>query len=314
MHSSPTRRASALIASATLTGLLLAGCATGAAETPASGDNEGGASATRSVEHARGTAEVPADPQRVVVLEPVELDTAVALGVTPVGAAVASNVAGIPEYLGVDGVEPVGTVPEPDLEAIAALKPDLILGTESRHSKLYDQLGAIAPTVFMATQADPWQENVLLIGEALGQQDEAQELLTGFNDRCEEIKSQTASAGKTANLIRPRDETTLSLYGPTSFAGGALECAGLTIPEQQWEDGLQADISPENVLEAKADYVFVTTADVEDASTVPTAITQNATEFPSVTLVDTSYWVSGVGPKGGALVLDDIERFLAAQQ
>ncbi|PPF40379.1 ABC transporter substrate-binding protein [Pseudoclavibacter sp. AY1H1] len=314
MHTRTTRRVATLIASAALTGLLLAGCSAGAADAPTAGDADGSASGTRSVEHARGTAEVPTDPQRVVVLEPVELDTAVALGVTPVGAAVASNVAGVPEYLGVDGVEPVGTVPEPDLEAIAALKPDLILGTESRHSKLYEQLGAIAPTVFMASQADPWQENVLLIGEALGQQDEAQELLTGFNDRCEEIKTEFGVGGKTANLIRPRDETTLSLYGPTSFAGGALECAGLTIPEQEWEDGLQADLSPENILDAKADYVFVTTADVDDASTVPAAITQNAAEFPSVTLVDTSYWVSGVGPKGGALVLDDIERFLETQR
>ena len=49
-------------------------------------------------------------------------------------------------------------------------------------------------------------------------------------------------------------------------------------------------------------------------TTIPAAITENETEFPSVTLVDTSYWVSGVGPKGGDLVLDDIEQFLAAQQ
>ncbi|MFT4282733.1 ABC transporter substrate-binding protein, partial [Microbacterium sp.] len=272
------------------------------------------AAATRTVEHARGTATVPDEPRRVVVLEPVELDTAVALGVTPVGAAVASNVAGVPSYLGVDGVEPVGTVPEPDLEAIAALKPDLILGTESRHSKLYDQLAAIAPTVYMQTQADPWQQNVLLIGEALGQKERAQQLVDGFNDRCAEIKDRFDVAGKTANMIRPRDETTLSLYGPVSFAGGALECVGLSIPEQNWEDGLQADLSPENILDARADYVFVTTADVDDSSTIPSAITENAAEFPSVTLVDTSYWVSGVGPKGGELVLDDIERFLDAQQ
>lgn len=313
MRSSRSRRALALASAALVTALALAGCAAQPGSADDSGGSPGG-SGTRSVEHARGTTDVPDDPQRVVVLEPVELDTAVALGVTPVGAAVASNVAGIPEYLGVDGIEPVGTVPEPDLEAIAALKPDLILGTESRHSKLYDQLDAIAPTVFMRTQADPWQENVLLIGEALGQKDEAQTLIDGFNDRCEQIKGDFDVEGKTANMIRPRDETTLSLYAPSSFAGGALECVGLKIPEQQWVDGLQADISPENILDAKADYVFVTTTDVNDESTIPAAITANSAEFPSVTLVDTSYWVSGVGPKGGGLVLDDIEQFLKAQQ
>ncbi|WP_406246737.1 ABC transporter substrate-binding protein [Microbacterium sp. M] len=299
------------MASLSLAAVLLVGCSSpSSAGDPTSSATPG----TRSVEHARGTTQVPEEPKRVIVLEPVELDTAVALGVTPVGAAVASNVSGVPEYLGVEGVEPVGTVPEPDLEAIAALEPDLILGTESRHSQLYAQLDAIAPTVFMQTQADPWQENVLLIGEALGQKGEAQTLLDGFNERCEEIAGEFDVAGTTANLIRPRDETTLSVYGPTSFAGGALECAGLTIPDREWVDGLQADLSPENIMDAQADYVFVTTADVDDESTIPSAITQNAAAFPTVTLVDTSYWVSGVGPKGGDLVLDDIEQFLKAQK
>lgn len=311
MRTSTSHSILALTSASAALVLALSGCS---AEGTEASSEPAAESSTHPVEHARGTTEVPKDPQRVVVLEPVELDTAVALGVTPVGAAVASNVAGIPEYLGVEGVEPVGTVPEPDLEAIAALEPDLILGTDSRHSKFYDQLESIAPTVFMETQADPWQENMLLIGEALNQQEESKQLVDGFNERCEEIRDEYDVEGKTANLIRPRDETTLSLYGPTSFAGGALECVGLSIPEQDWEDGLQADISPENVREAEADYVFVTTDDVDDESTVPAAISENISQFPSLTLVDTSYWVSGVGPLGGEEVLDDIEEFLEAQQ
>ncbi|MFJ3957949.1 ABC transporter substrate-binding protein [Arthrobacter sp. NPDC090010] len=309
MRLSALGRAFALASASVITTSALAACSPPAAD-PAAGASSG----THQVEHARGTTTVPDAPRRVVVLEPVELDTAVALGVTPVGAAVASNVAGIPKYLGVSGVSPVGTVPEPDLEAVAALKPDLILGTESRHSKLYEQLAAIAPTVFMKTQADPWQKNVLLIGEALGQREKAQGLLDGFNDRCEKIRQRFDVKGKTTNLIRPRDETTLSLYGPTSFAGGALTCAGLTIPEQKWEDGLQADISPENIAKAKADYVFVTTSDVHDPSTIPSSVRQNSSLFTSVTPVDTSYWISGVGPKGGELVLHDIEDFLSARR
>lgn len=289
-----------------LAALLLAGCSTPSA----TGEDAEESAGSRSVEHARGTATVPETPQRIVVLEPLELDTAVALGVTPVGAAVASNTAGIPEYLGVDGVEPVGTVPEPDIEAIAALEPDLILGTESRHSKLYEQLDSIAPTVFMASQSDPWQDNAELIGEALGKSTELDDLLGAYNQRCGQLASAYDVAGETAQLIRPRDETTLSLYGPTSFAGSALECAGFSIPEQDWVDGLQADISPENVLDAQADHVFVTAADVSDESSVPEAIRANTDAFPRVTLVDTSYWVSGVGPLGGQKVLDDIEAYL----
>ncbi|MFK4762319.1 ABC transporter substrate-binding protein [Microbacterium sp. ZW T5_45] len=288
--------------------LLLSGCSTGT-EAP-SADVADDTAAVREVTHARGTTEVPTDVERVVTLEPLELDTAVAVGITPVGAAVASNVSTTPAYLDADGVEAVGTVPEPDLEAIAALKPDLILGTEARHSALYEQLSAIAPTVFIETQADPWRDNALLIGEALNKEDEVADLLTSVDERCASIADEYGVDGQTAQLIRPRDETTLSLYGPVSFAGSLLECVGYTIPDQDWADGLQADISPENVLDAQADEVFVTTADVDDAGTIPAALTQNAAAFPQVTLVDTSYWVSGVGPKGAHAVLDDIEKHL----
>ncbi|KAA9085203.1 ABC transporter substrate-binding protein [Microbacterium radiodurans] len=311
MLSRPLRRAFGLVSASAIAALLLTGCA---AESSAAGsatvDEPAGSASPRTIEHARGTTEVPAEPQRVVTLEPLELDTAVAVGITPVGAAVASNVAGIPAYLGVEGVEPVGTVPEPDLEAIAALQPDLILGTEARHSKLYDQLSAIAPTVFIGTQADPWRENAELIGEALGREDEVAAQIAAVDDRCAEIAEAHDVAGQTAQVIRPRDETTLSLYGPVSFAGSLLECVGYTTPEHDWADGLQADISPENILDARADAVFVTAADVSDAAAIPAAITQNAAAFPAVTLVDTSTWVAGVGPHGAQRVLDDIERYL----
>ncbi len=61
-------------------------------------------------------------------------------------------------------------------------------------------------------------------------------------------------------------------------------------------------------MDAQADYVFVTTADVDDESTIPSAITQNAAAFPTVTLVDTELLGVRSGPKGGDLVLDDIEQ------
>ena len=309
MQKRPLRRVLGAAALSTVV-LVFAGCA---AETSTAGEASPAAAAPRTVEHARGVTEVPDQPQRVVTLEPLELDTAVAVGVTPVGAAVASNVAGIPTYLEADGVEPVGTVPEPDLEAIAALQPDLILGTESRHSKLYDQLSAIAPTVFIATQADPWRDNAELIGEALGREDEVAAQIAAVDERCTEIADRFELAGETAQVIRPRNETTLSLYGPVSFAGSLLECVGFTTPEHDWADGLQADISPENIVDARADAVFVTTADVDDTASIPAAIAQNTEAFPAVTLVDTSTWVAGVGPRGAQRVLDDIERYLDAR-
>ncbi|WP_221583361.1 iron-siderophore ABC transporter substrate-binding protein [Microbacterium sp. G2-8] len=287
--------------------LLLTACSAPSGDDSAAAQTEGG---THAVDHARGETAVPDDPQRVVVLEPVQLDTSVALGAIPVGTAVLSEETGVPAYLGDEAadIEMVGTVTEPSVERIAALEPDLILGTESRHSALYDQLSDVAPTVFMDTQADPWQDNVALVAEALGDEQGAEDLLADYEARCTEIADEYDTAGQTAQLVRPRD-TRLTLYGPLSFAGSTLECAGFTTPEHDWED-ISLDISPEQAREAEADLVLVTTADVDDPTTMPASIADNADAFGDLELVDFSFWITGVGPVGGMTVLDDLERIL----
>jgi iron complex transport system substrate-binding protein len=296
----------ALVAAAAVAALSLAACSS-------EDDGAEDAGPAHDVTHARGTTAVAEDPRRVVVLEPVQLDTAVALGVTPVGTAVASEETGVPSYLGEDAaaIEAVGTVTEPSLEKIAAQEPDLIIGTESRHSDLYDQLSDIAPTVFMATQEDPWQDNVKLVGEALNKPDEAADLLSAYDERCASIAEEFQLAGTTAQLVRPRDEAVLSIYGPTSFAGSTLECVGFTIPERDWAGSISVDVSPERILEAKGDHVFVTSTDPSDPDTLPAPVKDNADAFPDPHLVDFSYWIAGVGPLGGQAVLDDIESILA---
>ncbi|SMQ74825.1 iron-siderophore ABC transporter substrate-binding protein [Agreia sp. VKM Ac-1783] len=305
-------RRPALIAGLVVAALAFSGCSATTTTPAATGAADAG---TITVTHARGESEVPAQAKRVVVLEPVALDASVALGVIPVGAAVLNEAAGIPAYLGkaASGIQSVGTVTEPNVEKIAALKPDLIIGTESRHSALYDQLSSVAPTVFLASQADPWKDNVKLVGKALGLADQADTLLAGYDARCDEVKAEFAVEGKTAQLIRPRDGL-LTVYGPESFAGSTLECVGFTTPARDWQNSISVDLSPEKVLEASADLVVVTTTNVDDPTTMPEAITANPSSFPDVHLVDQSYWITGVGPMGGLKVLDDIESILRDAQ
>jgi iron complex transport system substrate-binding protein len=298
------RRSTVLATLLAATALVASACSTDATA-------EDAADSTRTVTHARGDTEVPSSPLRVVTLEPVQLDTSVALGVVPVGTSVLSEATGVPPYLGDEAsrIETVGTVAEPRVEAIAALQPDLILGTETRHSELYERLSAIAPTVFMASQSDPWQDNVRLVGRALGR--DAEPLLGEYDARCDEIADRFDTAGSTAQLIRPRNEE-LTLYGPLSFAGSTLECAGFTTPPRpEWSNEISVDVSPELATEARADLVVVTSATPDDPASMPTSVTSNTTAFPNPHLVDQSYWITGVGPRGGQAVLDDIERLLS---
>jgi iron complex transport system substrate-binding protein len=270
--------------------------------------------ATRTVETVRGSIDVPDNPLRVVTLEPVELDTTVALGIVPVGTAVLSETAGVPAYLGTEAADiaTVGTVAEPTIEDIAAAQPDLILGTETRHAQYYDQLSAIAPTVFIASQSDPWRDSVRFVGRVLGKEAKAEELLTAYDDRCAEIAEKHDTAGKTAQLIRPRSGE-LTLYGPSSFAGSTLECAGFTTPPRpEWADEISVDLSPELAAQAAADLIVVTADDPSDPAAIPASITANAAALPNPHAVDLSYWITGVGPMGGQTVLDDIDRILSA--
>src|SRR5947209_7720336 len=130
---------------ATMLAAVLALSACGTGTTPPGGEAAGGP--TRTVKHAMGETKVPDKPQRVVVLDTDKLDTLASLGLKPVGAAAPAEKMRFPAYLGVTDLKAVGTLQEPDLDAIRALKPDLILGSKFRQEKLYDELSTIAPTV-----------------------------------------------------------------------------------------------------------------------------------------------------------------------
>ena len=93
--------------------------------------------------------QLTAVPERIVVLEYSFADHLAMLDTAPVGYAVDA----MPDYLlpfteGV-GAEPVGTRAEPSLEAIVALRPDLIIGDLRRHEAIYDQLSEIAPDCYL---------------------------------------------------------------------------------------------------------------------------------------------------------------------
>ncbi|MCE1177498.1 MAG: ABC transporter substrate-binding protein [Micrococcales bacterium] len=126
----------ALLATAALT---LAACG------GAGGTTAGGTSQTATVSHAQGTVSAPVDPQKMVVLDFGALDTITALGAADKVAAIPSR--GLPAFLDrYQDTARVGTMQEPDVEAIAALEPDVIV-IGGRSADAYKELSEIAPTV-----------------------------------------------------------------------------------------------------------------------------------------------------------------------
>ncbi|KAB8033550.1 ABC transporter substrate-binding protein [Fluviispira multicolorata] len=105
-----------------------------------------------AVKAENGTVILEKKPERIIVLEFGLLDELKLLGVKPVGVGKSDSTEGQdPAYLQefIKDIPGVGTRDEPSLEAIANLKPDLILGEISFIAKLLPQLNKIAPTVLL---------------------------------------------------------------------------------------------------------------------------------------------------------------------
>jgi iron complex transport system substrate-binding protein len=212
----------------------------------------------RTVEHAMGETEIPAQPERVVVLDTGELDSALSLGVTPVGAVTTAVSEEFLSYLAEDaeGIEVVGTIAEPNLEEIAALQPDLILSNAVRHEDIYDELSQIAPTVFAADLGDTWKENLLLDAEALGKEAEAQELLEEYEQKATALGESLGNPAETTITAMRFVGGTIRIYSADSFIGTVLADVGLDqLQLPVGESPTFTELSLEKLTQADADIV-----------------------------------------------------------
>lgn len=209
-------------------------------------------------------------PERVVVLDTGELDSAMPLGVKPVGAVEAIPGEGLPSYLeGTQDIENVGTIEQPNLERIAALEPDLILSSKLRHEQIYEQLNEIAPTVFTETTGVTWKENFELHARALGKTAEAKKVKEGYEERLEEFRNAMGDRlGDTeVSVVRflPGDTR---IYQKESFIGTVLQDAGSPRPPSQDVDEFAIlNASEEFIPKMGGDAIFVAVYGPEEETT-----------------------------------------------
>ncbi|MFF4190682.1 ABC transporter substrate-binding protein [Nonomuraea sp. NPDC001831] len=275
---------------------------------------------TRTVKHAMGETKVPMTPKRVVVLDTDKLDTMVSLGMAPVGAAQAGENQTWPEYLGsaLSATKPVGTLQQPNIEAIMALKPDLILGSKFRQAAFYDKLSKIAPTVFTEKVGVTWKENFLLDADALGKKEQASGLLSAYEQRA---KALGGKFGKLSVSIVRFMPTEIRMYGPESFSGIVVADAGVQRPEAQrladQDDKRFGKLSQENIAKADGDAVFYSAygeAAAKSQATVtggPLWKNLAAVKAGHAHDVDDEIWMTGIGVTAAGKILDDLEKYLS---
>jgi iron complex transport system substrate-binding protein len=180
------------VATATAALLLLTGCSSTSAgsDGPASGSaSEGAFPAT--VETAFGDVTVDAEPQRIVALGWGDAETALALGVQPVGASDwlgfgGEGVGPWAEGLYDEAPEIIETL-EPSYEAIAALEPDLILDVKSSgDAERYERLSSIATTIGVPEGGESYltapNQQIEMISTALGVPEKGEELIAANDE------------------------------------------------------------------------------------------------------------------------------------
>lgn len=302
--------------------------------TAACGDDGGGSAeagasseAMITIEHAAGTTEVPVDPQRIVTLQDQNaLLPLLELGVKPVASAGLVGDDGSESFrrtegFDTSGIEFIGAYGEPNLEAVAAVRPDLIISDEYGGEGVYEELSAIAPTVFIQVFERPLTEALVDFAEVVGAEDRAEELLADYEARIEALEEE---------LGGDLDRTSVSLLStgdPGTFyqsdSGGQAQYTvmrdlGLPRPEPQQPAASDdfAELTLEQLPEHDADVVIVNdfggeTPDAGVAALVESPLYANlaATRAGQSYVIDATRSVGSAWARMGVF-LDELERIL----
>lgn len=304
-----------------------------------SGDSGSTEAGTRQVEDVTGeTISVPAKPLRVVTLSEPTLDSALALGVTPIGTAAGRGQSGVAAYLAKEaGDLPIlGGIAQPNYEAIGKAKPDLILvdGTSiNNNDDAIAALRSIAPTVYTGYAGGSWRSNFELVADALNLEAQGRKVIEQYDARVKDVAGKLGDyADKTFSIVRWQGGSA-SLILQELPPGEALEDLGLQRPANQDRRGRghSEPVSLENLQDIDADYLFFGTlggssvdnptaggaSDAEaaegalaDAADAPGFTQLKAYRDSHVIPVDGSAWTSTGGPILMNRIIDDVAKAL----
>ncbi|WP_167859246.1 ABC transporter substrate-binding protein [Paenibacillus cymbidii] len=294
-----------------------------ASAAPQSASPAAAATGERTIQHAMGTVTLKKQPERVVILYNGMVDTAVALGVKPVGAVESWDQKPWYKFLRdkMDGVKDLGEETQPNLEAIIALKPDLIIANKSRHEKIYPQLSNIAPTV-MTAEVFAWKDNLKLSAQALYKDKEAEQILANWDKKVADFKQKVGSklSQTEVSLMRFEEDGSSRIY-ITGFAGTIFKELGLTRPKAQQVEGKTVVnlTSKEQMAQLDGDYIFDITqlsADAPDKEKTMNDWTAHplwknlkGVKAGNYYKVDVITWNLSAGPLAAQSLLDDLSKY-----
>jgi iron complex transport system substrate-binding protein len=245
-------RLSGLLASVVLLAVTAVGCGSSDSGS-SSGSSSSGTSGSDSksvagaypvtLDHKFGSTTIKSEPKRIVTVGLTDQDAVLALGKVPV--ATTEWLGGYKGAVGPWAQDKLGgaaaptvlkdTGTGPQVEKIAALKPDLILAVYSGLTKSqYESLSKFAPVVAQPKAYNnygvPWQQQTEEIGKALGKETEAKTLVSGVEDKFAAAKkANPAFAGASAVMATPYEGT--FVFGSQDPRSRFLSDLGFSLPK-----------------------------------------------------------------------------------
>ena len=222
-----------------------------------------------SIAHKYGVTEIESEPTRVVTVGYTDHDVVLALGVTPI--ALRDWYGDFPngvwpwaqDRLGSE--QPTVLSGELDIEAIAALEPDLILGlyinlTEDE----YRLLSQVAPTIAQSGDhppyGTPWQEMTRTAGKAIGREAEAESAIAAVEERISKAREEHPEfVGLELVYAGVDQDGSIYVESAASTRVAVLTSLGFTVPAEINEhagDEFFAYLSAEQLRMLDHDMVF----------------------------------------------------------
>lgn len=264
------------VTSVGLVGLLaLAGCASGS---EAAQPSESAAADSVTVEDNTGSHEIETPPASVVALDNRTFQTLSDWGVDLSAGAVALMPDTV-SYLEDDDIVDIGLHSEPDLEAIVAVEPDLIISGQrfTQHNEAIAELVPDATIIDLEPrEGEPFdaelKRQVTVLGEIFGAQDEAQSLVDDFDAAVERAKAAYDDADTVMAVNTSGGE--IGYLAPTvgRSLGPIYDILGLT-PALEVDDASDDhqgdDISVEAIAASNPDWLLVLDRDAVFAAETP---------------------------------------------
>lgn len=294
----PSLSRRALLAGAAATaGSALAGCATSTSGAGAEGADE------RLVTLDGATAGL------ALLLGPTQIGTAAFMALDPLLAAITSvQPTPVTDVSGAGG--------EIDVERLAALRPDLVVGF--RRDGLPPALAGLA-TLSTVPRTGDLDTDCLALATAMDAEDGARAVLTAVHSREADVAARLrARRLPTVSVLSPGlDGQSLYLLGTSTPAGAVVEALGLPRPDGQritTHPGTPfVPISMERVAEHDADLVLLLTGPTADPAFLhahPLWQRLDAVRAGRVVAVDAMRWATMSCALGAWWVLDDLTALL----